>query len=98
MIIASVGELHSPCLIRWTLLTKYKYRIHEDIKSDNILLFEGRLGSLYDFTPKVADFGLFSCVRRPRTGSSEAKGLDNHGNQRYSTPPPHLFCKAKHWS
>lgn len=61
-----------------------KYRIHEDIKPDNILLFKGRSDSPYDFTPAVADFGLFSHLRRSRTGSSEAKGLDNHSNQRYS--------------
>ncbi|RYP58856.1 hypothetical protein DL769_008769 [Monosporascus sp. CRB-8-3] len=60
--------------------------IHEDIKPDNILLFKGRSGSAYDFTPKVADFGLFSHVRQSKASSSEAMGLDNHGNQRYSSP------------
>ncbi|RYP21566.1 hypothetical protein DL765_002202 [Monosporascus sp. GIB2] len=60
--------------------------IHEDIKPDNILLFMGRSGSPYDFTPKVADFGLFSHVRQSKASSSEAMGLDNHGNQRYSSP------------
>ncbi|RYP32959.1 hypothetical protein DL767_004975 [Monosporascus sp. MG133] len=58
--------------------------IHEDIKPDNILLFKGRSGSAYEFTPKVADFGLFSHVRQSKASSSEAMGLDNHGNQRYS--------------
>ncbi|RYO74951.1 hypothetical protein DL764_010633 [Monosporascus ibericus] len=60
--------------------------IHEDIKPDNILLFKGRSGSAYDFNPKVADFGLFSHVRQSKASSSEAMGLDNHGNQRYSSP------------
>ncbi|RYO86107.1 hypothetical protein DL762_004902 [Monosporascus cannonballus] len=60
--------------------------IHEDIKPDNILLFKGRSGSAYDFTPKVADFGLFSHVRQSKASSSEATGLDNHGNQRFSSP------------
>ncbi|RYP54453.1 hypothetical protein DL768_000759 [Monosporascus sp. mg162] len=58
--------------------------IHEDIKPDNILLFKGRSGSAYDFIPKVADFGLFSHVRQSKASSSEAMGLDNHGNQRYN--------------
>lgn len=60
--------------------------IHEDIKPDNILLFKGRSGSRYDFIPKIADFGLFTHVRKSKANSSEAMGLDNLGNQLYSSP------------
>ncbi|KAI0388006.1 hypothetical protein F5Y04DRAFT_241477 [Hypomontagnella monticulosa] len=60
--------------------------IHEDVKPDNILLFKGRSGSHYDFTPKIADFGLFSHVRGSKSNSSEAMGLDTYGNQCYSSP------------
>ncbi|KAI8958702.1 hypothetical protein F5Y11DRAFT_359799 [Daldinia sp. FL1419] len=60
--------------------------IHEDIKPNNILLFKGRSGSRYDFVPKIADFGLFTHVRKSNANSSEAMGLDNLGNQLYSAP------------
>lgn len=60
--------------------------IHEDIKPDNILLSSTCSSSLYEFTPKVADFGLFSHVRESKTNSSEAMGLDMYGNPRYSSP------------
>ncbi|KAI1470360.1 uncharacterized protein F4812DRAFT_449905 [Daldinia caldariorum] len=60
--------------------------IHEDIKPANILLFKGRSGSRYDFVPKIADFGLFTHVRKSKANSSEAMGLDNLGNQLYSSP------------
>lgn len=48
---------------------------------------KGNSGSPYDFTPKIADFGLFSRVRSKRKGkssSSESIGFDNIGNQRFS--------------
>ncbi|KAI1807216.1 hypothetical protein F4811DRAFT_559992 [Daldinia bambusicola] len=60
--------------------------IHEDIKPANILLFKGRSGSRYDFVPKIADFGLFTQVRKSKANSDEAMGLDNLGNQLYSSP------------
>jgi hypothetical protein len=46
---------------------------------------KGLSGSPYDFTPKVADFGLYSRVRtaKARSGGSNA-GLDHYGNQRFS--------------
>ncbi|OTB12726.1 hypothetical protein K445DRAFT_305013 [Daldinia sp. EC12] len=55
--------------------------IHEDIKPANILLFKGHTGSRYDFIPKIADFGLFTHVRKSKANSSEELGLDNLGNQ-----------------
>lgn len=60
--------------------------IHEDVKPDNILLVKGGSGSHYEFTSKIADFGLFSHVRESKTNSSEAMGVDTFGNQRYSSP------------
>ncbi|KAI1386685.1 uncharacterized protein F4822DRAFT_323975 [Hypoxylon trugodes] len=60
--------------------------IHEDIKPENILLFKGSSGSPYDFTPKIADFGLFTHVKESRVNSNEAMGLDKVGNQLYSSP------------
>jgi len=58
--------------------------IHEDIRPENILLMKGPSGSPYDFTPKIADFGLYSRVRTARARASGSMGLDNYGNQRYS--------------
>ncbi|KAH9908450.1 hypothetical protein F4778DRAFT_768378 [Xylariomycetidae sp. FL2044] len=60
--------------------------IHEDIKPDNILIFPRSSANPFDFVAKVADFGLFTNVRKSKTSSSEAMGLDNQGNQRYSAP------------
>ncbi|KAL7627710.1 hypothetical protein AAE478_001904 [Parahypoxylon ruwenzoriense] len=60
--------------------------IHEDIKPENILLFKGSSTSPYDFTPKIADFGLFTHVKESKTSSSDAMGLDKVGNQLYSSP------------
>lgn len=44
----------------------------------------GQTKSRYDFVAKIADFGLFSHVRDSNARSSDAMGLDNHGNQMYS--------------
>ncbi|KAI0889237.1 uncharacterized protein GGS22DRAFT_177782 [Annulohypoxylon maeteangense] len=60
--------------------------IHEDIKPENILLFKGNSGSPYDFVPKIADFGLFTRVRRSKINSFDAMGRDRIGNQFYSSP------------
>lgn len=60
--------------------------IHEDIRPENILLMKGPSGSPYDFTPKIADFGLYSRVRTARARASGSMGLDNNGNQRFSAP------------
>ncbi|KAK0714741.1 hypothetical protein B0H67DRAFT_490888 [Lasiosphaeris hirsuta] len=59
--------------------------IHQDIRPENILLMKGPSGSLYDFTPKIADFGLYSRVRTARRASG-SMGLDRYGNQRFSSP------------
>ncbi|KAK3290430.1 uncharacterized protein B0H64DRAFT_427698 [Chaetomium fimeti] len=59
--------------------------IHEDIRPENILLMKGPSGSPYDFTPKVADFGLYSRVRTAKARSGGPMGLDHYGNQRFRT-------------
>ncbi len=43
---------------------------------------KGPSGSPYDFTPKMADFGLYSRVRTVKGGSG--RGLDPHGNAQFS--------------
>ncbi|KAI0900157.1 hypothetical protein F4806DRAFT_493151 [Annulohypoxylon nitens] len=60
--------------------------IHEDIKPENIVLFKGSSDSPYDFTPKIADFGLFTRVKGSKTNSLDAMGRDRVGNQFYSSP------------
>jgi serine/threonine protein kinase len=60
------------------------YSIHEDIRPENILLMKGPSGSRYDFTPKIADFGLYSRVRTAKARASGSMGLDHYGNQRFS--------------
>lgn len=60
--------------------------IHQDIKPANILLIQGSSSSLYDFQPKIADFGLFSHARKMRSNSEEAKGPNKYGNQIFSAP------------
>ncbi|GAB1319451.1 hypothetical protein MFIFM68171_09661 [Madurella fahalii] len=60
--------------------------IHEDIRPENILLMKGASGSHYDFTPKIADFGLHSRVRTAKEYGSGSVGLDHYGNQRFSSP------------
>ncbi|KAK0652661.1 hypothetical protein B0T16DRAFT_427050 [Cercophora newfieldiana] len=58
--------------------------IHEDVRPENILLMKGPSGSRYDFTPKIADFGLYSRVRTAKARASGSIGLDNYGNQRFT--------------
>ncbi|KAK3904039.1 hypothetical protein C8A05DRAFT_42815 [Staphylotrichum tortipilum] len=58
--------------------------IHEDIRPENILVEKGPSGSPYEFTPKIADFGLYSRVKTATGGSGV--GLDHYGNQRFSSP------------
>lgn len=60
--------------------------IHQDIRPANILLFKGASSSPYDFSPKIADFGLFSHARKTRSNSSEAKGNNKYGNQIFAAP------------
>jgi hypothetical protein len=47
---------------------------------------KGPSGSPYDFTPKLADFGLYSRVRTAKVRSGGPMGLDHYGNQRFSSP------------
>jgi len=58
--------------------------LHQDIRPENILLVRGTSGSPYDFTPKIADFGLYSPVRTAKARASGSMGLDRYGSQRYS--------------
>lgn len=60
--------------------------IHEDVRPENILIMKGASDSPYDFTPKIADFALYSRVRTARSKSSGSMGLDHYGGQRFSSP------------
>lgn len=62
------------------------FGIHEDIKPDNILISPTASSSLYDFTPKIIDFGLFSRVTRSISSSSTAMGGNTQGLWTYSSP------------
>lgn len=66
------------------MLTRVGDSIHEDIRPENILLMKGASGSPYDFTPKIADFGLYSHARATNMHTSGSVGLDQYGNQRFS--------------
>ncbi|KAK5658133.1 hypothetical protein OQA88_2105 [Cercophora sp. LCS_1] len=59
--------------------------IHEDIRPENILLMKGASGSPYDFTPKIADFGLYSRVRTAKSRSSPPECC-HHTTQRHKGP------------
>ncbi len=77
---------HFPCLNSFVSKANFRLcRIHQDIRPENILLKKGPSESPYKFTPKVADFGLYSRVRtvRERSGGS-GMGLDHYGNQQFS--------------
>ncbi|KAH8649812.1 hypothetical protein BX600DRAFT_418752 [Xylariales sp. PMI_506] len=67
---------------QWMSVNDYKHflqGIHQDIKPDNILLFHGLSSSIFEFTPKIADFGLFSHARKTHSNSGEARGLNKQG-------------------
>jgi len=61
--------------------------IHENVRPENILLMKGASGSPYDFSPKICDFGLYSCVRTVNSRGSGSEDLDHYGNQRFSESP-----------
>ena len=58
------------------------YRVHQDLKLDNILIARGSSDSNYDFVPILTDFG--HSYFRPMLQEHE-NGLvpDRHGNQEF---------------
>lgn len=62
------------------------FGIHEDIKPDNILISFNGLPSIYDFKPRIIDFGLFSRVTRSISSSTTAMGGNTQALWIYSSP------------
>ncbi|KAI1267594.1 hypothetical protein F5Y18DRAFT_415728 [Xylariaceae sp. FL1019] len=60
--------------------------IQKDIKPSNILLCQGESSSLYDFVPKIADFGMFDYVRKVKNSKEEARGFNRRGDKTYGAP------------
>lgn len=58
------------------------YRVHQDLKLDNILIARGNSDSSYEFVPILTDFG-HSYFRPMRQEHENGLVPDRHGNQEF---------------